>query len=97
VVGNARAFEGLSLKGYDLEIDDEAALVSLIADPNSYVDRLGAAAVAGMAYVRRAHSPGAFTRDWRRVLLAAPPRAAEASDRAAVAPIVPSVWREAHH
>jgi glycosyltransferase involved in cell wall biosynthesis len=71
VIGNSRTFEGLALRGCDLQVDDEAELVALIRDPGRHLARFAAAAAAGLAHVERIHSPPAFARNWRAVILGA--------------------------
>ncbi len=64
VVGNAVTFEGMDIGDYPLRIDDPAALLALLHDPEARRATFDAAACHGAAMVRERHDPERFAARW---------------------------------
>ena len=68
VVGNAITFEGMDIGDYPLLIDDPAAMLALLRDPEPWRARFEAAARHGAAMVRERHDPDRFAERWTALI-----------------------------
>ncbi len=64
VAGNRITFEGMDIGNYPLLIDEPAAMLALLHDPDASRATFDKAARHGAAMVREKHDPEAFARRW---------------------------------
>lgn len=68
VIGNANTFESMPVGDYPLNIQDEAELVAILADPDKHRPLFNRAAQAGARYLAEHHDPDTFARRWREIM-----------------------------